>query len=75
MLKVKVPIIFSGTQGFPLRRGGRYPAVFVAHYQSLYSYTYVLSAVSSIYDIGKVHVSRNLPMARRSTYPRKSEAY
>jgi hypothetical protein len=24
MLKVKVPIIFSGTQGFPARRDGRY---------------------------------------------------
>jgi hypothetical protein len=23
MLKVKVPIIFSGTQGFPARRDGR----------------------------------------------------
>ena len=25
MLEVKVPIIFSSTQGFPLRRDGRYP--------------------------------------------------
>ena len=24
MLEVKVPIIFSGTKGFPLRRDGRY---------------------------------------------------
>jgi len=28
MLKVKVPIIFSGTQGFPLRRDGRYESSF-----------------------------------------------
>jgi hypothetical protein len=28
ILEVKVPIIFSGTQGFPLRRDGRYCTIY-----------------------------------------------
>jgi len=30
MLKIKVPIKFSGTQGFPLRRDRRYYTIFSA---------------------------------------------
>jgi hypothetical protein len=34
--EVKVPVIFSGTQGFPVRRGGRY--ITLAFLMDLYGF-------------------------------------
>ncbi len=37
ILEVKVPIIFSGTKGFPLRRDGHYRYFFSARWVSRYA--------------------------------------